>query len=344
MDHVGCSSWIHASYARTTISGSLSWKNKRDPTCDARAVRPDLQDPVLMMKPYGLTRATRLSHSQNRIVQATTVFFEKLFKSTPESVGDLCQNPGCSNVDVFTYEEMRLATMHFQPAIVLGEGGIGIVYKGVIDESVRPGYETTNVAIKVLAPQVFQGDREWLLDVSNLRQGSYQLKFCKVSGCVDFSVRGKKVVALRYGSGRVHKVTGLARGAVLVVPSEAMELLHLLVGVMVAGRHRVVLLEMLIGRRAENMSRPRGEPNLVEWARPLLIHKKKLLRILDPGMEEQYSTRIARVVACVAYQCLSYNPRERPVMAQVVEILETFQTQEESQEDALSSELEGVAV
>ncbi|KAF7114894.1 hypothetical protein RHSIM_RhsimUnG0070200 [Rhododendron simsii] len=108
--------------------------------------------------------------------------------------------------------------------------------------------------------------------------------------------------------------------------------------------HKVVLLEMLIGRRAENMSRPRGEPNLVEWARPLLFHKKKLLRVLDPRMEEQYSTRIARVVACVEYQCLSYNPRERPVMAQVVEILETFQTQEESQEDALSSELEGVAV
>ncbi|KAI8571251.1 hypothetical protein RHMOL_Rhmol01G0104800 [Rhododendron molle] len=49
-----------------------------------------------------------------------------------------------------------------------------------------------------------------------------------------------------------------------------------------------------------NMSRPRGEPNLMEWARPLLIHKKKLLRILDPRMEGQYSTRTARQVACLA--------------------------------------------
>ncbi|KAG5564881.1 hypothetical protein RHGRI_000920 [Rhododendron griersonianum] len=87
---------------------------------------------------------------------------------------------------------------------------------------------------------------------------------------------------------------------------------------------------MLIGRSAMNMSRPRGEPNLMEWTRLLLIHKKKLLRILDPRMEGQYSTRTARQVACVAYKCLSYNPRERSVMAQVVEILETFQTQEES--------------
>ncbi|KAI8571249.1 hypothetical protein RHMOL_Rhmol01G0104600 [Rhododendron molle] len=113
--------------------------------------------------------------------------------ATPENVGHLCRNPGCSNVDVFTYEEMRLATMHFQPAIVLGEGGFGIVYKGVIDESVRPRYETTNVAIKVLAPQAFQGDREWLVfsSTSFLFLSFFGGSF--VSGCVDFSVRGKKV-------------------------------------------------------------------------------------------------------------------------------------------------------
>ncbi|KAI8571244.1 hypothetical protein RHMOL_Rhmol01G0104400 [Rhododendron molle] len=149
-----------------------------------------LVDALLVMKPYGLTRATRLSHSPNRIVQATTVFLKKLFKcldqnrllirrelvsdmgngsltsstkanstspensstleshefesggitaATPENVGDLCLNPGCGNVDVFTYEGMRLATMPFQPAIVLGEGGFGIVYKGVIGQRKEGG-------------------------------------------------------------------------------------------------------------------------------------------------------------------------------------------------------------
>lgn len=82
---------------------------------------------------------------------------------TPRNVTDLRQNPGYSNVDIFTYEEMRLATKQFRPDKVLGEGGFGVVYKGVIDETVRPGYKTTNVAIKELDPEGFQGDKEWLV-------------------------------------------------------------------------------------------------------------------------------------------------------------------------------------
>lgn len=81
----------------------------------------------------------------------------------PKNVKDLRQNPGYWNVDVFTYEEMRLATKLFRPDQILGEGGFGIVYKGVIDENVKPGYKTTQVAIKELNPEGFQGDREWLV-------------------------------------------------------------------------------------------------------------------------------------------------------------------------------------
>jgi hypothetical protein len=81
----------------------------------------------------------------------------------PKNVKDLRENPGYSNVDIFTYEEMRLATKCFRPDLILGEGGFGIVYKGGIDENVRPGYKTTQVAIKELNREGFQGDREWLV-------------------------------------------------------------------------------------------------------------------------------------------------------------------------------------
>ncbi|XP_059454659.1 probable serine/threonine-protein kinase PBL17 isoform X2 [Corylus avellana] len=88
----------------------------------------------------------------------------------PKNVKDLRENPGYSNVDIFTYEEMRLATKCFRPDLILGEGGFGIVYKGVIDENVRPGYKTTQVAIKELNREGFQGDREWLTEVNYLGQ------------------------------------------------------------------------------------------------------------------------------------------------------------------------------
>ncbi|XP_057986701.1 probable serine/threonine-protein kinase PBL17 [Hevea brasiliensis] len=91
----------------------------------------------------------------------------------PKNVTDLRQNPGYSNVDIFTYEEMKLATKHFRPDFILGEGGFGVVYKGVIDKSIRLGYETMVVAIKELNPDGLQGDREWLAEVNYLGQFSH---------------------------------------------------------------------------------------------------------------------------------------------------------------------------
>uniref|UniRef100_A0A0D3C8B2 Protein kinase domain-containing protein n=1 Tax=Brassica oleracea var. oleracea TaxID=109376 RepID=A0A0D3C8B2_BRAOL len=42
---------------------------------------------------------------------------------------------------------------------------------------------------------------------------------------------------------------------------------------------RVVLLELLSGRRAMDRNRPSGERNLVEWAKPYLANKRKILRL-----------------------------------------------------------------
>lgn len=85
------------------------------------------------------------------------------FLFTPKDVKELRQHPEYSKVDIFTFEEMKLATKHFRPDLILGEGGFGVVYRGVIDENVRPGFKTTEVAIKQLNPNGFQGDREWLV-------------------------------------------------------------------------------------------------------------------------------------------------------------------------------------
>ncbi|GLJ10326.1 hypothetical protein SUGI_0126240 [Cryptomeria japonica] len=87
----------------------------------------------------------------------------------------------------------------------------------------------------------------------------------------------------------------------------------------------VVLLEMLTGRQSIDETRPGKEYNLVEWARPLLKNKRKLLQIIDPRMEKEYSTKEAQKVADLAYQCLSQKPKSRPIMKDVVETLESLQ-------------------
>ncbi|KAM3359307.1 serine/threonine-protein kinase RIPK [Capsicum galapagoense] len=84
----------------------------------------------------------------------------------------------------------------------------------------------------------------------------------------------------------------------------------------------VVLLELLTGRQAIDKKRPSREQNLVEWAKPFLRNVHKLNRLIDPRLEDQYSTQGAKKVAALAYKCLSQQPKSRPTMSNVVKILE----------------------
>jgi len=84
----------------------------------------------------------------------------------------------------------------------------------------------------------------------------------------------------------------------------------------------VVLLEILTGRRSVDKTRPSREQNLVDYARPCLKDPLRLVRIMDPAMEGQYSARAAQSAAMVAYRCLSSSPKNRPDMSAVVQALE----------------------
>ncbi|KAK1414092.1 hypothetical protein QVD17_29832 [Tagetes erecta] len=323
-----------------------------------------------------------------------------------KDVKDLRQSPGYSNLDIFTYDEMRMSTKLFRPDQVLGEGGFGVVYKGVIDENVRSGYAKTEVAVKELDPEGIQGDREWLAEVNYLGQlrhpnlvkligycceedhrllvyeymasGSLEKHlFRRVCATLTWSRRMKIALDAAKGLAFLHDAErpiiyrdfktsnilldadfnaklsdfGLAKdgpmgdqthvstrvmGTYGYAAPEYVMTGHLTARSDIYG-FGVVLLEMLIGRRAMDKSRPSREHNLVEWARPLLVHNKKLVRILDPRMEGQYSTKTAIKVANLAYQCLSQNPKGRPVMTQVVETLESVQSRDLREEALFQS-------
>jgi hypothetical protein len=66
-------------------------------------------------------------------------------------------------VYVFTFNELKTITKNFRVDYVLGEGGFGTVYKGHIDEDMKPGLNAQPVAVKVLDPEGHQGHREWLV-------------------------------------------------------------------------------------------------------------------------------------------------------------------------------------
>ncbi|XP_010531641.1 PREDICTED: serine/threonine-protein kinase BIK1-like [Tarenaya hassleriana] len=87
----------------------------------------------------------------------------------------------------------------------------------------------------------------------------------------------------------------------------------------------VVLLEILSGRRALDPNRPAKEENLVEWARPYLTSKRKVLQIVDRRLDGQYLPEEAVRVASIAVQCISFEPKSRLTMDQVVRALQRVQ-------------------
>ncbi|CAN6335987.1 unnamed protein product [Urochloa humidicola] len=83
----------------------------------------------------------------------------------------------------------------------------------------------------------------------------------------------------------------------------------------------VVLLELLTGRIPVDMKRPPGEGVLVNWALPMLTDREKVVRILDPALEGQYSLKDAVQVAAIAAMCVQPEADYRPLMADVVQSL-----------------------
>ncbi|KAM7256792.1 hypothetical protein ACFE04_012533 [Oxalis oulophora] len=102
---------------------------------------------------------------------------ERKLPSNPKEVEDLRRDCGAKPLIAFTFEQLKTITANFRQDGLLGGGGFGSVYKGVItqdlisDEGLQPN---TIVAVKVHdGDNSFQGHREWLAEVIFLGQLSH---------------------------------------------------------------------------------------------------------------------------------------------------------------------------
>ncbi|XP_044960133.1 probable serine/threonine-protein kinase PBL17 [Hordeum vulgare subsp. vulgare] len=309
---------------------------------------------------------------------------EPIMLSVPKDLAEFRAMSVYGNLRLFTYDQLRRATGDFSPAQIIGEGGFGVVYKGVVGAAV--------VAVKQLNPEGIQGDREWLTEVSCLGQYNHPSLVELIGYCCDddhrllvyeFMAKGslenhlfRRACTLSWTT-RVRIALDVARGLAFLHGAERPIIYrdfktsnilldadfsaklsdfglakegpvggktHVSTRVMgtygyaapeyMATGHLtamsdvygfgVVLLEMLVGRRALEPSRAGRAGNLVDWARPILIRGKKLEKVVDARMAQQgaYSARALERVARLAYDCLSQNPKVRPAMSRVVLVLE----------------------
>ncbi|KAF7841585.1 putative serine/threonine-protein kinase PIX13 [Senna tora] len=91
----------------------------------------------------------------------------------------------------------------------------------------------------------------------------------------------------------------------------------------------VVLVEMLTALRALDPNRPSGQHNLVDWVKPYLQDRRKLKSIMDSRLEGKYPSKAAFRIAQLALKCIASEPKQRPSMKEVLEILERIQAANE---------------
>lgn len=88
----------------------------------------------------------------------------------------------------------------------------------------------------------------------------------------------------------------------------------------------MVLLEIITGLQVVDLNRPNPQTNLVDWAKPMLCSKNKLKELIDPRLNNEYPLRAAFQVSELILQCLEPDPKCRPSMKEVLEILDRIST------------------
>ncbi|XP_047043895.1 inactive protein kinase SELMODRAFT_444075-like [Lolium rigidum] len=83
----------------------------------------------------------------------------------------------------------------------------------------------------------------------------------------------------------------------------------------------VVLVELVTGRKAVDINRPKGQQFLTEWARPLL-EDHALDNLIDPRLEDRFCENEVYCMLHAANLCIRRDPHSRPRMSHVLRILE----------------------
>ncbi|GJN17904.1 hypothetical protein PR202_gb05012 [Eleusine coracana subsp. coracana] len=239
----------------------------------------------------------------------------------------------------FSLAEMERATQGFDESRIIGEGGFGRVYKGILEDGER-------VAVKILKRDDQQGSDKgtarldwdarlkvalgaaralaYLHEDSSPRVIHRDFKSSNILLEYDFTPKVSDFGLARtaLGEGNEHISTRVMGTFGYVAPEYAMTG-HLLVKSDVYS-YGVVLLELLTGRKPVDMSRPPGQENLVAWASSLLTSRDGLEALIDPSLGSSVPFDSIAKVAAIASMCVQPEVDQRPFMGEDAEIIGTM--------------------
>lgn len=94
-----------------------------------------------------------------------------------------------SNLKAFTFSELKTATKSFSRSVMIGEGGFGGVYRGVI-RSMEDSSKKIDIAVKQLSRRGLQGHKEWVTEVNFLGIAEHPNIVKLVGYCAEDDERG----------------------------------------------------------------------------------------------------------------------------------------------------------
>ncbi|CAM8960422.1 unnamed protein product [Rhodiola kirilowii] len=299
-----------------------------------------------------------------------------------------------SNLKAFTYQELKTATKSFSRSTMLGEGGFGCVYRGLI-KNPEDSTKKMDIAVKKLNGRGLQGHKEWVTEVNVLGIVDHPNLVKLVGYCADEDERGmQRLLVYEYmpngsvehqllsqtqpplpwglrlkiahqsasglaylheemdfqiifrdfkasnilldeewntklsdfGMARLGPTDGLSHVSTAIVGTmgyadpEYLQTGHLTCKTDVWS-YGVFIYELITGRRALDRHRPQREQKLLEWVAPYLSDPKKFRLIIDPRLEGKYTLKSIQKLSIVANRCLVKNPKSRPKMSEVVEMI-----------------------
>ncbi|KAK6258548.1 hypothetical protein SCA6_013022 [Theobroma cacao] len=228
----------------------------------------------------------------------------------------------------YTLRELEVSTNGFAHEKIIGEGGYGIVYHGVLEDN-------TQVAVKNLLNNRGQAEKEFKVEVEAIGRVRHKnlvrlLGYCAEGAhrmlVYDYVNNGNLEQWLHGDVGpcspltweiRMNIILGTAKG--YVAPEYASTgMLNERSDVYSFG---ILIMEIISGRNPVDYGRPPEEVNLIEWLKKMVANRNPE-GVLDPKLPEKPASRALKRALLIALRCVDPNAQKRPKMGHVVHMLE----------------------